>query len=63
MIDHAKRQLQIIDREYLKEFATGINQEAWVLGNRQRKWPAKARYFYALQAVYVPSEARKEDAA
>jgi hypothetical protein len=58
MIDHAKKQLQIIERDDLREFATGINQEAWILGWKQRKWPTKARYFYALQAVYAPRQER-----
>lgn len=63
MIDHRLRQQQIVEREYLLLFEAGVNQEAWILGWKQRKWPAKARYFYALQAVYAPTEARKEDAA
>lgn len=64
MIDHAKRQQQIVEREYLLPFAENISQEAWVSGVNQRKWPAKARYMWALQAVYTPpTEARKEDAA
>lgn len=65
MIDHRLRQQQIVEREYLLPFAEGINQEAWIMGNKRREWPVGARYFYALQGVYVPhNEAiRKEDAA
>lgn len=64
MIDHRLRQQQIVEREYLLPFAEEISQEAWVSGVKQRKWPAKARYMWALSAIYVPSEAiRKEDAA
>lgn len=53
MIDHRLRQQQIVEKEYLHLVEAGINQEQWILGWKQRKWPAKARYFYALQGVYV----------
>lgn len=62
MIDHRLRQQQIVEREYLLPFAENISQEAWVSGVKQRKWPVGARYFYALQEVRIPSEA-KGDAA
>jgi hypothetical protein len=58
MIDQAKRQLQIVEKEYLHLVAENINQEAWVSGCKQRKWPAKARYFYALQSIYAPRQER-----
>lgn len=58
MIDHVKRQQQIVEKEYLHLVAENINQEAWVSGCKQRKWPTKARYFYALQAVYAPRQER-----
>lgn len=53
MIDHRLRQQQIVEREYLHLVAENITQDAWVSGVNQRKWPAKARYFFALQAIYV----------
>ncbi len=59
MIDHRLRQQQIVEKEYLHLVEAGINQEAWILGWKQRKWPAKARYFYALQAVYAPRQERE----
>lgn len=62
MIDHKLRQQQLVEREYLHLFAENINQDTWVSGVKQRKWPVGARYFYALQEVRIPSEA-KGDAA
>jgi len=59
MIDHRLRQQQIVEKEYLHLVEAGINQEAWILGGKQRKWPVKARYFYALQAVYAPRQERE----
>ncbi len=59
MIDHFKRQQQIVEREYLLPFAQNINQEAAILGGKQRKWPVGARYFYALQAIYVKRQERE----
>jgi len=58
MIDHAKRQLQIVEKEYLHLVAENITHEAWHLGGKQRKWPVGARYFYALQAVYIARQER-----
>lgn len=59
MIDHRLRQQQIVEREYLLPFAQNINQESAILGGKQRKWPVGARYFYALQAIYVKRQERE----
>lgn len=29
------------------------------MGNKRREWPVGARYFYALQAVYVKRQERE----
>lgn len=60
MIDHRLRQQQIVEREHLLPFAEGISQEAAHLGSKQRKWPVGARYFYALEAIYVPHTEAKD---
>lgn len=59
MINHELRQRQIVEREYLHLVESGVNQEGWILGWKQRKWPAKARYFFALQGVYAPRQERE----
>ena len=63
MIDHAKRQMQIVEREYLHLLESNVNQEAWVSGCKQRRWPVGARYFYALQAVYAARQSQQQEAA
>jgi hypothetical protein len=59
MIDHAKRQQQIFEKEYLHLVAENVTHEAWHSGGKQRKWPVGARYFYALQKVYVARHERE----
>lgn len=54
MIDHARRQLQIVEKEYLHLIEDNVSQDAFYTGVKRRKWPAKARFFWALQAVYGP---------
>lgn len=59
MIDHAKRQLATVEREYLDLFAEGVTQEAWAMGCTARRYPTGARYMWALSAVYVPKQQKE----
>jgi hypothetical protein len=59
MKDYARMQQQIVEKEYLHLVAENITQEAFILGGKQRKWPVGARYFYALQAVYMKQQERE----
>lgn len=55
MIDQVKRQLATVERDWLKLHTEGVSQEAWAMGVNARRFPVGARYFYALQAVYITS--------
>lgn len=57
MIDHARRQLQIVEKEYLHLIEENVAQDAFYTGVKRRKYPVGARWFWALQAVYAPKGA------
>jgi len=63
MIDHCQRQRDIIAREHLQFFEENVSQEAFVMGVNRRAWPAGARYFYAIQQVWMPRNAAHKEAA
>lgn len=54
MIDHARRQLQIVESEFLYLIEENVAQDTFYAGVKRRKYPAGARWFWALQAVYGP---------
>ncbi|MGO8242963.1 hypothetical protein [Rhizobium johnstonii] len=57
MIDHARRQLQIVEKEYLHLIEENVAQDTFYTGVKRRKYPVGARWFWALQAVYAPKGA------
>ena len=60
MIDHAKRQLQIVEREFLYLIEENVAQDTFYAGVKRRKYPVGARWFWALQAVYAPERPDNE---
>lgn len=57
MIDHARRQLAIVEKEYLYLIEENVSQDTFYAGVKRRKYPVGARWMWALQAVYAPKGA------
>lgn len=60
MIDHRRRQLQIVEREFLYLIEGNVAQDTFYTGVKRRKYPVGARWFWALQAVYGPERPDNE---
>ncbi|MGR9130792.1 hypothetical protein [Rhizobium leguminosarum] len=57
MIDHARLQLQIVEKEYLHLIEENVAHDTFRMGVKRRKYPVGARWMWALQAVYAPKGA------